>query len=322
MSRSTPPAEDPGAASVDPPPDMHPGPGNGDHAGSGMHRDTGQDQTAGPGNVTAPDAGAERAPDAGAERTPDAGPERTPDAGAGLQGAAGPDADPGRVAAPGHGPQPGHAPQSGYAVQPADGYGPPGPGRADPVSPPRRRWRIWLGIIAGFMVLAVAIAGVSVYLLNKNKSQKWTLTAPPTLVGMSPDTSPADQLGFNALIAKFKSDLTRLPHYGSLKSTVSGLYRLSQQHAVGFIGFNGTFNVRVALRTGAGLTVTKANPGRHGGTAECGSDGINTVCQWSTGTTVGVVVVIPVSLGAGPERRRDAHYLMLKIRNSVERPVR
>ena len=98
------------------------------------------------------------------------------------------------------------------------------------------------------MVLAAVIAGISVYLLNK--PQKWTLTAPQTLVGMSPDTSPTDQLGFNALIAKFKSDLTSLPHYGSLKSTVSGIYRLSQRHAVGFIGFNGTFNVRVALRTG------------------------------------------------------------------------
>jgi hypothetical protein len=169
------------------------------------------------------------------------------------------------------------------------------------------------------MVIAVVIAGISVYLLNK--SQKWTLTAPQSLVGMSPDTSSTDQLGFNALIAKFKSDLTGLPHYGSLKSTVSGLYLLSQRHAVGFIGFNGTFNVRVVLRTGAGLTVTKANPGPHGGTAGCGTDGINTVCQWSTGTTVGVVVVIPISLGAGPEKRRDAHHLMLEIRNSVERPV-
>ena len=170
------------------------------------------------------------------------------------------------------------------------------------------------------MVLVAVIAGISVYLLNK--PQKWVLTAPHTLVGMSPDISPTDQLGFNALIAKFKSDLTSLPHYGRLNSTVSGIYRLSQRHSVGFIGFNGTFNVRVALKTGAGLTVTTANPGPHGGTAECGTDGINTLCQWSTGTTVGVVVVIPVSLGAGPEKRRDAHYLMLKIRNSVERPVR
>jgi hypothetical protein len=169
------------------------------------------------------------------------------------------------------------------------------------------------------MILAAVIVGSSVYLLNK--SQKWTLTAPQTLLGMSPDTSPTDQLGFNALIAKFKSDLTSLPHYGSLKSTVSGIYRLSQRHAVGFIGFNGTFNVRVVLRTGAGLTVTRANPGPHGGTAECGTDRINAICQWSTGTTVGIVIVIPTGLGAGPEKRRDAHSLMIKIRDSVERPV-
>lgn len=169
------------------------------------------------------------------------------------------------------------------------------------------------------MVLVAVIAGISVYLLNK--PQKWVLTAPHTLVGMSPDISPTDQLGFNALIAKFKSDLTSLPHYGRLNSTVSGIYRLSQRHSVGFIGFNGTFNVRVALKTGAGLTVTTANPGPHGGTAECGTDGINTLCQWSTGTTVGIVIVIPTSLGAGPEKRKDAHSLMLKIRDSVEHPV-
>lgn len=169
------------------------------------------------------------------------------------------------------------------------------------------------------MVLVAVIAGISVYLLNK--PQKWVLTAPHTLVGLSPDISPTDQLGFNALIAKFKSDLTGLPHYGRLNSTVSGIYRLSQRHSVGFIGFNGAFNVRVALKTGAGLTVTTASPGPHGGTAECGTDGINTLCQWSTGTTVGIVIVIPTSLGAGPEKRKDVHSLMLKIRDSVEHPV-
>jgi len=177
-----------------------------------------------------------------------------------------------------------------------------------------------VGIIAGFMILAAVIAGISSYLLSKSQ-QKWTLTAPPTLLGLSPDTSPTDQLRFNALIAKFKTDLTGLPHYGSLKSTVSGIYRLSPRHAVGFIGFNGTFNVRVVLKTGTGLTVTKANPGPHRGTAECGTDGINSLCQWSTGTTVGIVVVIPTGLGAGPEKRREAHSLMLEIRKSVEHPV-
>lgn len=169
------------------------------------------------------------------------------------------------------------------------------------------------------MVLAAVIAGISAYLLNQ--SQKWVLTAPQTLVGMSPDTSSTDQLGFNALIARFKTDLTGLPHYGRLKSTVSGIYRQSQRHAVGFIGFNGTFSARVVLRAVAGLTVTTVNPGPHGGTAECGTDGINTVCQWSTGTTVGVVVAIPISLGAGPEKRREVHSLMLKIRDGVERPA-
>ena len=121
---------------------------------------------------------------------------------------------PGYPTQPGHSPPSGYAPQPGYAPPPGSGYGPPGPGGTYPAPPARRRRGIWLGIIAGFMVLVAVIAGISVYLLNK--PQKWVLTAPHTLVGMSPDISPTDQLGFNALIAKFKSDLTSLPHYGRL----------------------------------------------------------------------------------------------------------
>jgi len=252
-----------------------------------------------------------------------------PDTVPGHQATAGPDTAPGPGATPGYRLQPspgapayettpGLETQPGYAPQPGYGYG-PGPGRTYPVPPARRRRPIWLGIIAGFLILGAVIAGVSVYLLNK--PQKWTLTAPPILAGMSRDTSPTDQLSFNALIARFKSDLTSLPHHGSLKSTVSGIYRQSQGHAIGFIGFNGAFNVRVALKTGAGFTVRKVNPGPHGGTAECGTDGTNTVCQWSTGTTVGIVVAMPTGLGAGPEKRKDVHRLMLTIRDSVEQPA-
>jgi hypothetical protein len=169
------------------------------------------------------------------------------------------------------------------------------------------------------MILGAVIAGISVYLLRK--SQNWTLTAPPTVAGLSRDTSAADQLAFNHVVARFKSDVTSLPDYGSLKSTVSGIYRLGSRHAVGFIGFNGTFNVQVVLKTGVGLTVTRANPGLHGGTAECGTDGANAICQWSTGTTVGIVAVIPTNFAAGPVKRSDAHRLMIEIRNDVERPA-
>src|SRR5205085_6263399 len=129
------------------------------------------------------------------------------------------------------------------------------------------------------LVVVALIAGVSAYLLGK--PQKWVVTAPPTIAGMSRDTSPADQSEFSTLVARFRSDITSLPGYGSLKSTVSGIYRLSSRHAAGFIGFNGTFRVSVVLKSGAGLRVSRANPGPHGGTAECGTDGSNTLCQWS-----------------------------------------
>ena len=332
MSGSTSQAEDPSGPSLGPGPDMHPGLGNGDDAGAGVQTEIGQDLATEPGQVTAPENGTEHGPDATPHQQTSAGPDAAPghqtpaDPGTapGHQTSAGPDTapgpGPGYSTQPGYAPPSGYGPQPGYAPHPGYGYRPPGPGGTYPVPPIRRRWRIWLGIIAGFMIVAAVIAGISAYLLNK--PQKWTLTAPQTLLGMSPDTRPTDQLGFNALIAKFKSDLTSLPHYGSMKSAVSGIYRLNPRHAVGFIGFNGTFNVRVVLKTGAGLTVTKANPGPHGGTAECGTDGINTLCQWSTGTTVGIVIMIPTSLGAGPEKPRDAHSLMLEIRNSVEHPVR
>jgi hypothetical protein len=318
MSGSTPQAEDPSGPSLSAGPDTHPGPGDRDHAGSGVQPDMDEAPATEPGQVTAPDDGTEYGPDTAPSQQATLSPDTAPEPVYAPQ--PGHESPAGYAPQPGYPPPSGYGPQRGYAPQPGYGYGPPGPDSTYPAPPERRRWRIWLGIIAGFMIIAAVIAGISSYLLSKSQ-QKWTLTAPPTLLGLSPDTNPTDQLGFNALIARFKSDLTSLPHYGSLKSTVSGIYRLTPRHAVGFIGFNGTFNVRVVLKTGTGLTVTKANPGPHRGTAECGTDGINNVCQWSTGTTVGIVVVIPTSLGAGPEKRREAQNLMLEIRKSVEHPV-
>jgi hypothetical protein len=175
---------------------------------------------------------------------------------------------------------------------------------------------MWLGIGAGFVVLVVVIAGISAYLLVKPKN--WKVTAPQTDAGMRRDTNPTDQQGFAALVQKFKGDVTRLPGYGSLKSTVSGIYRMGPGHTVGLIGFNGTFKVQVALRTGAGLKVSKANPGPHGGTAQCGISATDSVCQWSTATTVGIVVVIPASSAAGLESVKNADNLMIKVRGSVE----
>jgi hypothetical protein len=178
--------------------------------------------------------------------------------------------------------------------------------------------RTWLGVVAGIVVVVAVIAGVSVFILGKSK--KWTLTAPQTIAGMSRNTSAIGQSTFNAAVAKFRSDVTRLPNYGSLKSTVSGIYTVGPNEAFGFIGFNGTFNVQVLLKSGVGLKVSNANPGPHGGTAECGSAGPDAICQWSTGTTVGIVIFIPAN-AAGHESTTAANSLMIKIRDSVEQPA-
>ncbi len=171
------------------------------------------------------------------------------------------------------------------------------------------------------MVLALVIVGISAYILNRNKTKKWMLTAPQAIAGMSRDTSATDQAEFSTLVARFKSDVTGLRNYGSLKSTVSGIYRLGPTQAVGLIGFNGTFNVQVMLKTGDGLKVSKADPGPHGGTAGCGSDSSDAICQWSTGSTVGIVLVIPTNFATTRESLKSANDLMIRIRDSIERPA-
>lgn len=205
--------------------------------------------------------------------------------------------------------------QPGYGTGP--GYAQPGPGVSYPAAPARRRWPMWLGIGAGFVVLVILIAGVSAYLLARSKT--WTVSAPQGVAGMTRDTSPADEQGFRPLVAKFRSDVTSLRGYGSLTSTVSGIYRLGPGQAVGLIGFNGTFKVQVVLKTSPGLTVSTVNPGPHGGPAECGAAGPHAVCQWSTGSTVGIVVVMPTSPAAGPVSVNNADRLMIRIRDSAER---
>jgi hypothetical protein len=249
--------------------------------------------------LAAPDAGTAPRPPAAAEH------ETTPPGDAA--------APPGYAVPPGPPAQPGQE-RPGYG--PGDGYRPPGPDGGYPV-PPRGRLRLWLGLIAGFVVIAVIIAGISAYLLHRPRA--WTLTAPQTVAGLSRDTRFTDQPGFTRLITEFKSKLTGLPDYGSLKSTVSAIYKLGPSQDAGFIGFNGTFSKQIALKTGASIKVSGVSPGPHGGVAECGSAGPDAVCQWSTSSTVGIVVVIPTSLSAGNETTAHAAHLMIKIRNGVER---
>jgi hypothetical protein len=229
---------------------------------------------------------------------------------------------PGTSPQPGYGTQPGYAapagygPQAGYGTQPGYGYGQPG--GSYPAPPPRHRGRMWLGIIGGIVVLAVVIAGVSAYILNKSK--KWMLTAPPTVAGMSRDSDPLSE-GFGAAVAKFRSDVTSLHNYGHLDSTVSSIYTLGSSQAVGFIGFNGTFNVQVVLKSANGLKVSSVSAGPHGGVAECGTSTLETICQWSTGTTVGILVIIPDGTSANSESVSAADKLMIKVRDDVEKPA-
>jgi hypothetical protein len=220
---------------------------------------------------------------------------------------------PGYEDQPGYGNQPDTATQPGYGSSP--GYGYPDGGYPEP---PRNRARTLIGIVAGLVVLATLIGGASYYILKKHTTQQWTLTAPASVAGLSRDNSSFDQSAFRSEVTTLKSGVTSLPHYGSLKSTVSALYTLGPNQSVGFIGFNGTFNVQVVLKSGPHLKVSKATAGPHGGTAECGQLRPDTLCQWSTSTTVGIIVVVPTSSSASQESLTAANNLMLRIRAVVE----
>jgi hypothetical protein len=239
-----------------------------------------------------------------------------PSQGEGFGTQAGYGTQPGYGSPAGYGSPGGYGPQPGYGTP---GYAQPGPDGSYPTPPRRSRGRTWLGIGAGIIVIAVVIAGVSAYVLNNSK--KWVLTAPPTVAGMSRDNNYIDQLSFGSAVAKFRSDVTSLPDYGHLKSTVSAIYTLGTNEAVGFVGFNGTFNEQVVLKTTSDLKVTSVSPGPHGGTAECGSSGPNTICEWSTGTTVGIVLITPINSAGTPESITAAGDLMVKIRDAVEQPA-
>ncbi|HEY2441602.1 MAG TPA: hypothetical protein VGI31_00555 [Streptosporangiaceae bacterium] len=201
------------------------------------------------------------------------------------------------------------------------GYGAPhGHQEPDPDDryPPRQPHllRQRLAITAGIVIAVVIIAGVFVFVLNKKT--KWTLTAPQTVAGLSRDTSPAAQSTLGAQVTKFRSDVTSLPNFGTLTSTVSGVYTLGNGKILGFIGFNGSFNVQVALTNGPGLKVSNVNPGSHGGTAACGTGGTEVICQWSTNSTVGIMVILPGSQQSVTESAKSASSLMLRLRDQVE----
>jgi hypothetical protein len=249
-----------------------------------------------------------------------------PESGYGTQPGYGPQPGYGTQAGPttqpGYTTQPGQTTQPGYAAAPppygTPGYAQPGPGGGYPPPPQRGRARLWLGMIGGIVVLALVIAGVSAYLLKKPK--RWVLSAPQAVAGMRRDTNPFDRQGFTGAVSKFRSDVTSLPNYGSLASTVSALYTLGTSQTVGFVGFNGNFKVQVVLKSANGLKVTSVSAGSHGGTAECGVSVSETICQWATSSTVGIVVIIPTG-SATAEPAATGGKLMLKVRDQVEKPA-
>jgi hypothetical protein len=285
MSGSTPSPDDSGGSPG--------GPGPGDQAGQDDGPGTRSGFGTGPSGPAQPDPG-----------------DQT---GFGPQGSGPPPPDP--SAQTGYGTQAGYGPPSGYGTP---GYAQPGPDGTFPPPPRRSRARTWFGIIAGIIVLAVVIAGVSAYILNRSK--KWVLTAPTSISGLRQDTNPLDQTEFSSGVAKFKSNVTNLPNYGKLASTVSAIYEIGSSQAVGFAGLNGTFNAQVVLKAGNGIKVSSVSPGPHGGAAECARTPAETICQWSTSTTIGRLDIIPTS-GGSTESISTADNLMIKIRDAAEKPA-
>jgi hypothetical protein len=180
----------------------------------------------------------------------------------------------------------------------------------------RHRGRPWSLIAAGIATVALLAAVAAIHF--GHRPGKWVLTAPPTAAGLGQDRDPTDQISFGSAVAKFRSSVTSLPAYHHLTSTVSAVYALGPSQAVGFVGFNGTFSEQVTLKTTSHLAVTDVAPGPHGGTAGCGSAPSATVCDWSTPTTVGIVLIAPGSESARPEPIAAADKLMIRIRGAVE----
>jgi hypothetical protein len=180
----------------------------------------------------------------------------------------------------------------------------------------RHRGLPWSLIGAGIATVALLAAAVAIHF--GHRPRKWVLTAPVTAAGLGRDRDPTDQISFGSAVAKFTSSVTSLPAYHHLTSTVSAVYALGPTQAVGFVGFNGTFSEQVTLKTTGHLAVTDVAPGPHGGTAGCGSAPSATVCDWSTPTTVGIVLFAPTSGSAHPEPIAAADKLMIRFRGAVE----
>ena len=224
-------------------------------------------------------------------------------------------------------PEPGYinppGPDQGYGAPPGPGlpapewYGTPGMGGYQPQAPRRRMFR---RLRIGAAVLVAAILVVSA-LVHQHDNHSWKLTAPSTAAGLPRDTDPLDTLGLSATVTGARSAIAKVPGYGTLKSSVSAAYQSGSGPLVLFIGFNGTFNQQIVLKSYPGARVLTVNAGPHGGAAECASSSSVTFCQWSTNSTVGDLIISSSSIAGGPVPTATADSLMIKMRNSVEHPA-
>jgi len=196
----------------------------------------------------------------------------------------------------------------GYPAQ--QWYGTPGMGQ-----PPRRRRLRRLAISGAVVVVLIIVASVVTY---EHDNHSWKLTAPATAAGMPRDTSPLDTLGLSSAVSGARSAIAKVPGYGSLKSSVSAAYLKGSGPLVWFIGFNGSFNQQIVLKSYPDARVVSVNAGPHGGAAECAKSSSLTFCQWSTNSTVGDLLIRSSSILGGPVSTATADSLMIKMRNSVE----
>jgi hypothetical protein len=221
-------------------------------------------------------------------------------------------------------PQPSYIPPpppgQGYAQPPGpgypapQGYGTPGMGGFPPPPPRRRRLRR-LGISGAVVILVIIVASVVTYTRDNHA---WKLTAPATAAGMPRDTSPLDTLGLSSGVSGARSAIAKVPGYGTLKSSVSAAYLKGSGPLVWFIGFNGSLNQQIVLKSYPDAKVVSVNAGPHGGVAECAKSPSLTFCQWSTNSTVGDLLIRSSSVLGGPVSTATADSLLIRMRNSVE----
>jgi hypothetical protein len=206
----------------------------------------------------------------------------------------------------------GQPPGPGYPAP--QWYGTPGMGGFPAPSPRRRRLRR-LGISGAIFVAVIIVASVITYTRDNHP---WKLTAPATAAGLPRDTSPLDTLGLSSAVSGARSAISKVPGYGSLKSSVSAAYLKGSGPLVWFVGFNGSLNQQIVLKSYPDAKVVSVNPGPHGGAAECAKSTSLTFCQWSTTSTVGDLLIRSSSILGGPVSTATADSLMIKVRNSVE----